>query len=108
METSSRLAASLATPFSSAAAPAGSTAAGNELKVMSFNVRTMTGNDGVNGWEHRRDLFADTIRQLHPDVNGTQKLHRQGDETHRLDSLPGRQSHFGRDDYGVEGRTLSR
>jgi endonuclease/exonuclease/phosphatase family metal-dependent hydrolase len=92
------LAAILATPLSSAAAPAGSTAAGTELKVMSFNVRTMTGNDGANGWELRRDLFADTIRQLHPDVIGTQELYRQqGDDT--VQRLP-EYTWFGRDRYG--------
>jgi endonuclease/exonuclease/phosphatase family metal-dependent hydrolase len=73
-------------------------AAAADLRVMSFNVRTMTGNDGANGWDHRRDLFADTIRQLHPDVIGTQELYRQqGDDT--VQRLPG-YTWFGRDRYG--------
>jgi len=81
------LAAILATP-----------AMAEDLKVMSFNVRTMTGNDGLNGWTHRRDLFADTIRQLHPDVIGTQELYKaQGDDT--IERLP-EYTWFGRDRYG--------
>ena len=72
--------------------------AAEDLKVMSFNVRTMTGNDGLNGWTHRRDLFADTIRQLHPDVIGTQELYKaQGDDT--VARLP-EYTWFGRDPYG--------
>ena len=36
----------------------------SELKVMTFNVRTSVAKDGLNAWDKRRDLFADTIRQL--------------------------------------------
>lgn len=69
-----------------------------DLKVMSFNVRTMTGNDGANGWTQRRELFADTIRQLDPDVIGTQELYKaQGDDT--VSRLP-EYTWFGRDRFG--------
>jgi endonuclease/exonuclease/phosphatase family metal-dependent hydrolase len=69
-----------------------------ELRVMSFNVRTITGKDGPNRWEARRDLFADTIRQLHPDVIGTQELAKeQGDDT--IARLP-EYTWFGRDRLG--------
>ncbi len=72
--------------------------AASELKVMTFNVRTITGNDGLNDWNHRRDLFAETIRQLHPDVIGTQELHKQqGDDT--VARLP-EYTWFGRDRFG--------
>lgn len=88
----SRLA--LALTFAAAVLPT----AAADLKVMSFNVRTITGKDGPNGWEHRRDLFADTIRQLHPDVIGTQELYQQqGDDT--VERLP-EYTWFGRDRYG--------
>lgn len=74
------------------------TASAAELKVMSFNVRTMTGKDGPNGWDHRRDLFADTIRKMGPDVIGTQELYKeQGDDT--VERLP-EYTWFGRDRYG--------
>ena len=69
-----------------------------ELKVMTFNVRTAAAQDGPNAWEKRRDLFADTIRQLHPDVIGTQELNkRQGDDT--VERLP-EYTWFGRDRFG--------
>lgn len=69
-----------------------------DLRVMSFNVRTMTGNDGLNDWPHRRDLFADTVRQLKPDVIGTQELYKaQGDDT--IERLP-EYTWFGRDRFG--------
>jgi endonuclease/exonuclease/phosphatase family metal-dependent hydrolase len=70
----------------------------DELRVLSFNVRTITGKDGPDRWEARRDLFADTIRQLHPDVIGTQELAKeQGDDT--VARLP-EYTWFGRDRFG--------
>ncbi|MCW5979748.1 MAG: endonuclease/exonuclease/phosphatase family protein, partial [Bryobacteraceae bacterium] len=50
------------------------------LKVMTFNVRLPTPNDGPNRWENRRDLLVKTIRDQSPDLIGTQELYReQGD-----------------------------
>ncbi|HEY9132732.1 MAG TPA: endonuclease/exonuclease/phosphatase family protein [Dyella sp.] len=73
-------------------------AAAAELKVMTFNVRTMAAQDGPNAWDKRRDLFAATIRQLHPDVIGTQELYKQqGDDT--VQRLP-EYTWFGRDRFG--------
>jgi|GEM_PF-90369 len=81
-----------------AGASTASAASVGDLRVMTFNVRTMTGNDGANDWGHRRDLFADTIRRLHPDVLGTQELYRQqGDDT--VKRLP-EYTWFGRDRFG--------
>ena len=69
-----------------------------ELKVMTFNVRTSAADDGLNAWTKRRDLFADTIRQLQPDVIGTQELRKQqGDDT--VARLP-EYTWFGRDRFG--------
>jgi endonuclease/exonuclease/phosphatase family metal-dependent hydrolase len=51
-----------------------------ELRVMTFNVRLPAPGDGANVWNLRRDLFVRTVREQHPDVMGTQELHkRQGD-----------------------------
>jgi endonuclease/exonuclease/phosphatase family metal-dependent hydrolase len=44
------------------------------LRVMSFNVRYGTADDGPNAWAHRRDILVETIRNEHPDVIGTQEL----------------------------------
>jgi endonuclease/exonuclease/phosphatase family metal-dependent hydrolase len=52
-------------------------AAPSPLRVMTFNVRLMTGDDGINRWELRRDLLVETIREQHPDVFGTQELFKQ-------------------------------
>ena len=54
--------------------------AAQTLRVMSFNVRTGIANDGLNDWDHRRDIMVRTIREQHPDVLGTQELNKfQGD-----------------------------
>jgi len=50
------------------------------LRVMSFNVRMPSPNDGANIWTARRDLFVETVRSRNPDVMGTQELFQaQGD-----------------------------
>ena len=35
--------------------------AGNEMNVMSFNIRMSTKSDGANWWEYRKDLAANVI-----------------------------------------------
>ena len=44
-----------------------------DVRVMSFNVRYGTANDGVNRWELRRDFLVETIRTFSPDLLGTQE-----------------------------------
>lgn len=43
------------------------------LRVMSFNIRYGTADDGLNNWEHRRELVVDTIEQFNPDLLATQE-----------------------------------
>jgi len=63
-------------------------AAAQPLRVMSFNVRYPSKDDGANLWEKRRDLAAAMIRREHPEVIGTQELfQRQGDDL--VARLPG-------------------
>jgi endonuclease/exonuclease/phosphatase family metal-dependent hydrolase len=51
------------------------------LRVMTFNVRLLTGDDGANKWDARRDLVAEMLRAEDPDVIGTQELFKQqGDD----------------------------
>ncbi len=45
-----------------------------DIRVMSFNVRTSTASDGQNGWSHRKDLFFQTIEAFHPDLVGFQEV----------------------------------
>ena len=46
---------------------------GQEVKVMSYNLRVDFGGDGENNWEFRRDFLADQIRYNAPDFLGTQE-----------------------------------
>lgn len=51
------------------------------LRVMTFNVRLLTPNDGANNWDARREVVVEMLRAEDPDVIGTQELFkRQGDE----------------------------
>jgi len=45
----------------------------DEIRVMSFNIRYGTANDGENRWENRRDFLIETIRKFDPDLLGTQE-----------------------------------
>ena len=48
------------------------------LKVMSFNIRYGTANDGENHWDKRKDFLLDVIRNEAPHVLGVQEaLHAQ-------------------------------
>ena len=58
------------------------------LSVMTFNIRTAAGNDGDNGWMHRRALVARTIERLAPDVAGLQEALDEQVE-YLADALPG-------------------
>lgn len=45
----------------------------DEIRVMSFNIRYGTANDGENRWENRKDFLIETIRKFDPDLLGTQE-----------------------------------
>jgi acetyl esterase/lipase/endonuclease/exonuclease/phosphatase family metal-dependent hydrolase len=44
-----------------------------EVRVMSFNIRYGTADDGENRWERRKEFLAETIAAFHPDLLGTQE-----------------------------------
>jgi len=44
-----------------------------KLRVMTFNVRFGTAQDGEDSWPKRKDMFMDVIRDFGPDVLGTQE-----------------------------------
>ena len=44
------------------------------LRVMSFNVRYPSKEDGPNVWENRRDILVRTILEKDPDIVGAQEL----------------------------------
>ena len=53
-----------------AGAPGGSE---GELRVMSFNIRYGTANDGANRWPNRRELVFGVLREHDCDVVGLQE-----------------------------------
>lgn len=53
---------------------AGSLAADDVLRVMTFNIRYATADDGENSWDHRKELLLATIHQFDPDLLGTQEV----------------------------------
>jgi len=73
------------------------------VRVMSFNIRYGTANDGAHRWEARRDAVIGTIRDHAPHVLGVQEALRfQLDELAR--ALPGyRELGVGRDDGRTAG-----
>ncbi len=44
-----------------------------DIRVMSYNIRYGTANDGENHWEKRKDFLVETIRTFNPDLLGTQE-----------------------------------
>lgn len=52
---------------------AGAQEAANGLRVMSFNIRFGTANDGGNHWTNRKQLVAQVIKDVNPDIVGTQE-----------------------------------
>lgn len=47
--------------------------ASSDVRVMSFNIRYGTANDGENRWERRKEFLIETIRAFDPDLLGTQE-----------------------------------
>src|SRR5262245_47041852 len=43
------------------------------LRVMTFNIRYGTANDGENHWDKRKEFLIDTIKAFDPDLLGTQE-----------------------------------
>ena len=68
-------------------AQAPAAAAAGALKVMTFNIRYGTANDGENHWDKRKDFLVDVIRAEAPHVLGVQEaLH--GQLAYILEALP--------------------
>lgn len=44
-----------------------------EIRVMSFNIRYGTAQDGENHWDRRKDFLVETILAFQPDLLGTQE-----------------------------------
>ena len=46
---------------------------GLDVRIMSFNIRYGSANDGENHWKNRREMVFDVIRNQHSDVVGLQE-----------------------------------
>ncbi len=44
-----------------------------DARVMSFNIRYGTANDGENHWDRRKEFLVQTIKAFDPDLLGTQE-----------------------------------
>jgi endonuclease/exonuclease/phosphatase family metal-dependent hydrolase/lysophospholipase L1-like esterase len=51
-----------------------SSLADQPTRVMSFNIRFATADDGADRWENRRELLIQTIRAFNPDILGAQEV----------------------------------
>lgn len=45
----------------------------NDVRVMSYNIRYGTANDGENHWDRRKEFLVETIKAFAPDLLGTQE-----------------------------------
>lgn len=93
----------LAVPLLGADSAATAPAAGGDLRVMTFNIRYGTANDGDDSWKHRRELVFDVLRKHRPDAVGLQEALRfQIDEIRK--AVPGYEEiGAGRDDGREKG-----
>jgi endonuclease/exonuclease/phosphatase family metal-dependent hydrolase len=78
-------------------------AAGQKIKVMTFNIRFDNPADGINAWPNRVPLVEEYLKQKSPDIIGIQEaLHHQVLELETM--LPGyARVGTGRDDGGESG-----
>lgn len=56
---------------------AGFAAGAEGLKVVSFNIRLLPGEDGYNSWEFRKDASTAMVNAVKPDVMGMQEAFRE-------------------------------
>ncbi len=66
------------------------------LTLLSFNIRLASAPDGRDGWEYRREMAFDIIRDLDPDIVGFQEP--------ELEQIHDLLDAFG-DEYGIVGRS---
>ncbi len=56
------------------AASGGAALGADAMRVMTFNIRYGTADDGADSWNQRKDLVVETIRAFQPDLLGTQEV----------------------------------
>ncbi|MEJ5352416.1 MAG: endonuclease/exonuclease/phosphatase family protein [Melioribacteraceae bacterium] len=45
-----------------------------EIKVMTFNIRYGTADDGENKWDNRKEILFDVVKDCNPDIIGMQEV----------------------------------
>ncbi|HEY8504612.1 MAG TPA: endonuclease/exonuclease/phosphatase family protein [Gemmataceae bacterium] len=77
------------------------------VRVMSFNIRYGTANDGENHWDRRKEFLVEVIKAFDPDLLGTQEtLGFQRD--YLAEKLPGYEAFgVGRDDGKDRGEMMA-
>ena len=85
----------------------GQKATAQGLRLMTFNIRYGTANDGDNSWVHRRELVFRVVREQDADIVGLQEALRfQVDEI--TQAVPGYgEIGVGRDDGAASGETCT-
>jgi endonuclease/exonuclease/phosphatase family metal-dependent hydrolase len=68
------------------------------IKVMTFNVRQMDGDDGPQSWELRKNVLVETIRLHEPALLGTQEIFAE-QSAYILEHIPALRC-FGRGRFG--------
>lgn len=58
------------------------------IRVMSFNIRCSSAEDGANNWEFRKELVVERIHAFHPDLIGMQECRNDGQAEFIQASLP--------------------
>ncbi|MBP7933048.1 MAG: endonuclease/exonuclease/phosphatase family protein [Phycisphaerae bacterium] len=83
--------------------PASAPSTPADVRIMTFNIRYGTANDGENRWENRREMAFEIIRRHKPDILGLQEALRfQIDEIR--EAVPGLEEvGVGRDDGKAKG-----
>lgn len=78
-----------------------------DVRVMSFNIRYGTADDGENHWDRRKEFVVETIQAFDPDLLGTQEtLGFQRD--YLAENLPGYENlGVGREDGKEEGEMMA-
>jgi endonuclease/exonuclease/phosphatase family metal-dependent hydrolase len=76
------------------------------IKIMSFNIRTASANDGKNGWQNRKLLVLERIRAFSPDLLGVQECRNDDQAEFMKNSLADYDfigfERGGKDDTGIE------
>src|SRR4051812_47008095 len=78
-----------------------------DVRVMSFNIRYGSANDGDNAWPNRKSFLIETIKAFDPDLLGTQET-LAGQRDDLIAGLEG-YAHFAavRDDGNEKGEMMA-